>query len=110
MPLTRRALGLGLLCVAVHAARPSRVAAQTAQKHWQLTLANYTLSALAQITGKVIRGANVGRAASHASIEALTPATLQHAGMSLLGSSWRLALPAQARGRKGAIQTPNRIS
>ncbi len=103
MPLTRRALGLGLLCVAVYAARPSRVAAQTAQQHWQLTLANYTLSALAQFTGKVIRGENVGRAARRASVEALAPAALQHAGMSLLGSSWRLALPAQALVQKGAM-------
>ncbi len=103
MPLTRRALGLGLLCVAVHAARPSRVAAQTAQQHWQLTLANYTLSALAQFTGKVIRGENVGRAARRASVEALAPAALQHAGMTLLGSSWRLALPAQALVQKGAM-------
>jgi len=62
MPLIRRALGLGLILAAIHAARPSGVAAQTGEQHWQLALANYTLSALAQFTGKVIRGENVGRA------------------------------------------------
>src|SRR5947208_14401392 len=55
MPLIRRALGLGLILAAIHAARPSGVAAQTGEQHWQLALANYTLSALAQFTGKVIR-------------------------------------------------------
>src|SRR2546429_7977413 len=103
MPLIRRALGLGLILAAIHAARPSGVAAQTGEQHWQLALANYTLSALAQFTGKVIRGENVGRAARRASVEALAPAALQHAGVSLLGSSWRLALPAQALVPKGAL-------
>ncbi len=103
MPRIRRALGLGLVLVAVHVARPGCVVAQTAQQHWQLALANYTLAALAQFTGKVIRGENVGRAARRASVEALAPAALQHAGMTLLGSSWRLALPAQALVQKGAM-------
>jgi hypothetical protein len=103
MPLIRRALGLGLILAAVHVARPSSVAAQTAGQHWQLVLANYTLSALAQFTGKVIRGDNVGRAARRAAVEALAPAALQHAGMSLLGRNWRLALPAQALVQKGAM-------
>ena len=103
MPLIRRALGLGLILAAIHAARPSGVAAQTGEQHWQLALANYTLSALAQFTGKVIRGENVGRAARRAPVEALAPAALQHAGMTLLGSSWRLALPAQALVQKGAM-------
>src|SRR2546430_5303658 len=71
MPLIRRALGLGLILAAIHAARPSGVAAQTGEQHWQLALANYTLSALAQFTGKVIRGENVGRAARRAPVEAL---------------------------------------
>src|SRR5207247_2473289 len=74
MQLIRRALGLGLVLVAVHAARPACAAAQTAQQQWQLVLANYTLSALAQFTGKVIRGENVGRAARRAPLEALGPA------------------------------------
>jgi len=103
MPRIRRALGLGLVFVAVHVARPGCVVAQTAQQHWQLAFANYTLSALAQFTGKVIRGENVGRAARRAPVEALAPAALQHAGMTLLGSSWRLALPAQALVQKGAM-------
>jgi hypothetical protein len=103
MPFIRRALGLGLILAAVHLARPSSVAAQTAGQHWQLVLANYTLSALAQLTGKVIRGGNVGRAARRAAVEALAPAALQHAGMSLLGRNWRLALPAQALVQKGAM-------
>ncbi len=103
MQLIRRALGLGLVFVTAHAARPGCVAAQTAQQHWQLALANYTLSALAQFTGKVIRGENVGRAARRAPVEALAPAALQHAGMTLLGSSWRFALPAQALVQKGAM-------
>jgi len=103
MQLIRRALGLGLVFVTAHAARPGCVAAQTAQQHWQLALANYTLAALGQFTGKVIRGENVGRAARRAPVEALAPAALQHAGMTLLGSSWRFALPAQALVQKGAM-------
>ena len=79
------------------------VAAQTAQQHWQLALGNYALSTLAQSLGKIIRGQNVGRAVRHSAVEALAPTALQHTGMMLAGSDWRLAIPAQALVQKGAM-------
>lgn len=98
MRLTVRALGLLALV-----AMPAAATAQTASQHLQLALGNYTLSALAQFGGKVVRGENVGRAARRAAVEALPAAGLQHAGMTLLGRNWRLALPAQALVQKGTM-------
>ncbi len=96
MRLATRVVGITVLLAAP-------AAAQTAEQHWQLALGNYALSALAQFAGKVSRGQNVGAAAQRAAVQALLPAGLQHAGMTLLGRNWRLAVPAQALVQKGAM-------
>ncbi|MGH7570066.1 MAG: hypothetical protein ACREL9_14035 [Gemmatimonadales bacterium] len=96
MRLATRVVGLTVLCAAP-------AAAQTADQHWQLALGNYALSAVAQFAGKVTRGQNVGHAARSAAVQALLPTGLQHAGMTLLGQTWHLALPAQALVQKGAM-------
>jgi len=100
---TTRVIGLAVLFVAANGRGPARADAQTAQQHLQLVLGNYALATLAQFAGKVMSGQNVGRAVRHSAVEALVPAGLQHAGMMLLGRSWRLALPAQALVQKGAM-------
>jgi hypothetical protein len=96
---TRVVIGLAALLVAP----PIPVSAQTAQHHLQLALGNYALSTVAQFAGKVIAGENVLRAARRAPVEALAPTGLQHAGMTLLGQNWRLAVPAQALVQKGVM-------
>ena len=80
---------------------PIRTNAQ--RVHVELFAANYGVSFGQQFFGKVLRGGNVFESFFETSYEALPSATLQYAGMRMVGSDWRLALPAQILVQKGVM-------
>lgn len=75
--------------------------ARAQNRDLELFAANYGVSFGQQFLGKVIQGKNVLGSFIKTFYEAVPSATLQYAGMRLVGSDWRYALPARLLTQKG---------